>query len=1047
MSRPPISQHLRLLLWTCVVALAPSFSASEETDPSRLTLERIFGEEEFEVEAFGPARWLEDGSGYTALEAAKEDDEVKEIVRYDPATGERTILVPETSLVPDGSGEPLSIEDYLWSEDGRRLLIFTNTEKVWRRNTRGDYWLLDIGSSKLQQLGDEAGESSMMFAKLSPDGTKVAWVDFNQKDLYVQNLEDLTVTRLTDDAGKHTINGTSDWVYEEEFGLRDGFRWSPDGTYIAFWQFDSEGVEFFNLINNTDSLYPELTPIPYPKVGTTNSACRVGVIPAGGGETTWFEPEGDPRQHYIPKMGWADSSEEIWLIQLNRLQNTARVVLGNIDTGALRTVFTDSDTAWVDMRHDDPQWIDDGRWFTWLSERDGWRHLYLVARGGNGRRVSVTSGNYDVTELVQVDSSNGWAYVMASPDDPTSRYLYRKALTGEGELERITPDSPAGTHSYQISDDGRWAIHTFSAREHVPRTDLVSLPDHSVRRVLQDNADIQKAFDAIAKTPSEPFRVAVAGGVEIDGWMIKPPDFDATKSYPLLIYVYGEPGGQTVQNRWGRSNGLWHLFLAQQGYVVASLDNRGTPAPRGRDWRKSVYRQIGVLASADQAAGVKAMLEQFLFIDRERVGVWGWSGGGSMTLNLLFRYPEIYSTGIAVATVPDQKLYDSIYQERYMGLPEDNAEGYAAGSPITHASNLEGDLLLIHGTGDDNVHYQGFELLVNELVKEGKLFDMMAYPNRSHGISEGEGTSLHLRRTMTRYLQEHLEAGPRPMPPLKQPEATSFLGEPLYPPTPSRNAVAKYEEARKTWEASPTDIDAIIWYGRRTAYLGRYRNAIRIYSNGIELHPEDARLYRHRGHRFISTRQLEKAIADLDYAAALIEGTDDEVEPDGLPNALGIPVSTLHSNIWYHLGLAYYLSGDYERAEQAYAQRAASAANSDMMVSTAHWRHMTLRRLGRDEEAAAVLEPITADMEIIENQAYHRLCLFYLGELEEADLVEEGSSPADAAVAYGIANWHLAEGDTERGIELLEQIVAQDGWAAFGFIAAEADLARMQNEE
>jgi tetratricopeptide (TPR) repeat protein len=400
--------------------------------------------------------------------------------------------------------------------------------------------------------------------------------------------------------------------------------------------------------------------------------------------------------------------------------------------------------------------------------------------------------------------------------------------------------------------------------------------------------------------------------------------------------------------------------------------------------------------------------------------------------------------GIAVAPVPDQKLYDSVYQERYMGLPDDNSEGYAEGSPITHAANLEGDLLLIHGTGDDNVHYQGSELLVNELIEQGKQFAMMAYPNRSHGISEGEGTSLHLRETMTRYLEEHLEAGPKPMAPPRSPEATSLLGEPLYSPKPSAKAIAKCEEARKIWEASPTDVDAIIWYGRRTAYLGRYRDAIRIFSDGIELHPEDARLYRHRGHRFISTRQLENAIADLNYAAALLEGTLDEIEPDGLPNALGIPVSTLHSNIWYHLGLAYYLSGDYERAEQAYAERAASAANSDMMVSTAHWRYMALRRLGRDKEALEVLEPISADMEIIENQAYHRLCLFYKGELDEADLLREGSSPADAAVAYGIANWHLAEGDTARGTKLLEEIVAQDGWATFGYIAAEADLARAQ---
>jgi tetratricopeptide (TPR) repeat protein len=298
---------------------------------------------------------------------------------------------------------------------------------------------------------------------------------------------------------------------------------------------------------------------------------------------------------------------------------------------------------------------------------------------------------------------------------------------------------------------------------------------------------------------------------------------------------------------------------------------------------------------------------------------------------------------------------------------------------------------------------------------------------------------------MTSFLEEHLEAGPKPMPPPRLPEATSFLGQPLYAPPPSDEALAKYEEAKKNWHASPTDVETIIWYGRRTAYLGRYREAIRIYSDGIELHPEDARLYRHRGHRFISTRQLDKAIADLDYAAALVEGSEDQIEPDGMPNALGIPVSTLHSNIWYHLGLAYYLAGDYDRAGDAYAQRAASAANHDMLASTAHWRYMTLRRLGREEEADAILETITTDMEIIENQAYHRLCLFYKGELEEADLLAEGSTSANAATAYGIANWHLAEGDAEGGTELLEEIVARDGWAAFGYIAAEADLARMRN--
>ncbi len=345
-------------------------AVEEAVHPSELSLERIFKDKEFRVERYGPARWLEDGSGYTTIEPSPDFDKAKDIVRYDPATGERSVLVPAASLVAEEGADPLSIKDYHWSDDGKQLLIFTNTERVWRRHTRGDYWLLHLGSGKLQQLGGDAGESTMMFAKLSPDATRVAWVDFNQKDLYVQDLGSHEVTRLTADEPDHIINGTSDWVYEEEFGLRDGFRWSPDSRRIAYWQFDSEGVGTFYLINNTDTIYPELTPLPYPRVGTTNSACRIGVIPAVGGDTTWFEPDGDPRNHYIPKMGWAGSPKEIWLIRLNRLQNTAEVMLGDIATGSLHTVFTDTDDAWIDI-YDDPLWLDEGRFFTWLSERDG----------------------------------------------------------------------------------------------------------------------------------------------------------------------------------------------------------------------------------------------------------------------------------------------------------------------------------------------------------------------------------------------------------------------------------------------------------------------------------------------------------------------------------------------------------------------------------------------------------------------------------------------------------------------------------------------------
>jgi len=767
-----------VVCWCLLGALliASSARGGDSSDPGRLTLERIFDSKEFKLERFGPARWLEDGSGYTTLEDSvaveassgsvaegeeiEDEPEPKDIIRYSPATGERQVLLSAEALIPEGEDRPIEIEDYRWSEDGKLLLIFTNTTRVWRLETRGDYWLLELESGKLRKLGGDSDPSQMMFAKLSPDATKVAWVDYGDKDLYVQDLESMNVERLTNDDSEYIVNGTSDWVYEEEFHLRDGFRWSPDSRQIAYWQFDSEGVGTFYLLNNTDSLYPELTRLPYPKVGTTNSAVRVGVVSATGGETLWFEPSDEPRQSYIPKMDWVPESNTLFFIHLNRLQNSAEFILGDTESGKMQTIFTDKDEAWVDMRKD-PVWLEDGSSFAWQSERDGWRHLYLVPVSGGPARL-VTPGDYDVMEIEHIDPSGGWAYFLASPDDPTTRYLYRSNLSGEGEAERLTPEGRVGTHGYQISQDARWAIHTFSSLERVTETSLVSLPDHRLIRVLEDNAEVQAALDRVEKPPLEKFRVDVGADTRLDGWMMKPTDFDPTLTYPLLMFVYGEPAGQTVQDQWLGDRELWFLMLAQRGYVVASLDNHGTPAPRGREWRKSIYGQIGILASADQAAGVRAMLDRFPFLDSKRIGSWGWSGGGSMTLNAMFRYPELYSVGIAVAPISDQKLYDTVYQERYMGLPETNPDGFRDGSPINFVDRLEGDLLLIHGTGDDNVHYQSSEMLVDELIKQGKQFEMMSYPNRSHGIGEGEGTTMHLFSLMTNYLLEHLEPGAVP---------------------------------------------------------------------------------------------------------------------------------------------------------------------------------------------------------------------------------------------------------------------------------------------
>ncbi len=752
--RRPIATTLCSAL--ILLGLAGMALSQEKKPDPLLSIERIFVDKEFASEDFGPVQWMSDGSSFTVLESSPTVKDAKEIALYG-AGGRRSVLVPASALIPPGQNKPLKVEGYQFSSDGRRLLIFTNTQRVWRRNTRGDYWVFDLASKTLRKLGGGLEPTSLQFAKFSPDGGRVAFLSKN--DLYVETLASGAPKRLTADGSETVHNGTGDWVYEEEFGLRDGFRWSPDGRRLAFWQIDSTAVKDFYLIDNTDSLYPKLTAIKYPKAGETNPACRMGIVAAAGGEVVWVKVPGDPSDSYIPWMDWAAGSDEVILQHLNRLQNVDEVVLARADTGITRTVFTDRDPAWLDVV-EDIVWTGKGRYFTWLSERDGWRHAYLLARDGSGLRL-LTPGAYDVQRFAALDEKEGYLYYSASPENPTQSYLFRVRLDGKGNGERISPVSMPGTHAYEISPSGRWAIHTYSRLDVPPRVDLVSLPRHAVVRTLAENRALRDRFAAIKHSPAEFFRVDIGQGVELDGWVLKPPDFDPSKRYPLLFVVYGEPAGQTVLDRWGGNRFLWHLMLTQQGYLVASIDNRGTPAARGREWRKCIYRQVGILASADQAAAARALIKKWPFLDPERIGIWGWSGGGSMTLNAIFRYPDLYRTGLAVAFVSNQRYYDSIYQERYMGLPKDNEEGYRQGSPITFAKNLRGNLLLVHGTGDDNVHYQNCEALINELIKQNKRFTVMPYPNRSHGIFEGENTTRNLYELLTRYLNNNLRAGPK----------------------------------------------------------------------------------------------------------------------------------------------------------------------------------------------------------------------------------------------------------------------------------------------
>ena len=740
----------------CVLALSFCLPASLQAQQLSDTLAAIFNKHEYDSKRFGPARWLNQGSAYTTVEPSATVAKGEDIVEYDTATGNRTVLVSAEKLLTKPGASPMKIDDYVWSDDNKQLLIFTNTKKVWRLNTRGDYWVLDLASGNLKKLGGDAPESSLMFAKFSPDGKSVGFVRAN--NIYVQELATDQIRALTEDGSATLINGTTDWVTEEELSLRDAFRWSPDSQSIAYWQFDTTGVGQYSLINDTKEEYPVVTVYGYPQPGTTNSAVKVGVVSVKGGPTKWIALPGDARQHYVPRMEWVkNSNQQLVLEYLNRLQNLNQVMLADAQTGAVKTLFEDRDPAWVDyVRSLD--WVQNGKGLLWLSERDGWRHTYVISLA-DGKTTLITNFPADVVTEISADDAGTWLYFIASPDDATRKYLYRSRVDGSGAPQRVTPANEPGTHLYDIAPNGKWAFHTVSTFDTPPVTQLVSLPDHKVVRVLEPNDALTKKAQQLISAPTEFFQVPVGNGLKLDGWMIKPPDFDPSKKYPVLVYIYGEPAGATVADMWGGSRRLFHEMIAREGYLVVSFDNQGTPAPRGREWRKIVYGDVGVLSSVQQADAIRELAKERPYVDSSRLAIWGWSGGGSNTLNMMFRYPGLFKAGIAVAPVADQRHYDTIYQERYMGLPEQNAKGYHDGSAINFADGLNAKLLVIHGSGDDNVHFQGTELLINRLVELGKPFDMMDYPNRTHSISEGPGTSYHIHSLIARYLEENVPAG------------------------------------------------------------------------------------------------------------------------------------------------------------------------------------------------------------------------------------------------------------------------------------------------
>ena len=745
-----------LLYLVCIFIFNHGFGQNSK---EKLDIETIFSGK-LRQAYLGELKWMKQKSGFTKLENPREGSSLRYFDIQKEAWS--TIVHPE-DLVPGGKEKPISISSYSWSVDETMLLIFTNTKRVWRQNTRGDYWIFDMGNKSLVQLGKSLPESSLMFAKFSPDNSKAAYV--SNSNLYVEDLSSGNITQLTSDGTIDIINGTFDWAYEEEFFCRDGFRWSDDGTSIAFWQIDATDIKDFLMINNTDSIYPFTIPVQYPKVGQDPSSAKIGVVNIETKNITWMKIPGDSKQHYLPRMQWIPGQNSLLAQQLNRKQNQQKIYQCDAFSGETRLVYEEVDEAWIELGSndltarggmDDLTITNNGKSFLVMTEKDGWRHMYQIEIE-SGIEKLLTPGDYDVGAFYQLDPKEKYVYFNASPENATQRYLYRIATKGNTNPERITPEEFPGINRYDFSPDGKYAIHSHSSTSSPSTHRLISTAKHKEERLLVGNMAYKKSIENYHLQQAEFFKVTTSDNVELDGWMLKPKDFDPAKKYPVIFYVYGEPWRQTATDSW---LSLWNQFLAQEGYIVISMDNRGTPAPKGREWRKVIYRKIGVINSRDQAMAAKEVAK-WDFVDSDRMAVWGWSGGGNTTLNLMFRYPEIYQTGIAVASVTNQLYYDNIYQERYMGVPWETMEDYIEGSPVTHVKNLKGNLMIIHGTADDNVHYQNAEALINELIAQNKQFDMMIYPNRSHGIYEGRGTYLHLYNTMFRYLTEHTPPGGR----------------------------------------------------------------------------------------------------------------------------------------------------------------------------------------------------------------------------------------------------------------------------------------------
>ncbi len=582
---------------------------------------------------------------------------------------------------------------------------------------------------------------------LSPNGTKR--LEFVQNNLFVSDALEGSRIPLTN--------------YSTERDVRSHDpMWSPDGSHIIFIESDSTEVRQRPILDATDPSYPAVSYHRFARVGEKLPRLRVGLVDADGKNMRWLAIESPEEGYYLGQVEWAGNSQEVLVERLSRFRNKREFLLINID-GTVKPIYQETNKAWAvssQGKNLGLTWIRDGKEFIVVSEMDGWRHAFLWSR--EGKKLSLlTPGTYDIIDRAAVDEDAGWYYFYASPQNATQRYLYRVPLDGSGHMERVTPENEPGTHHYDFSPNIKWAFHTKSRMDSPPVVELIELPSHRVVKVLEDNHALQTRLNDHPSLPTEFLRLDIDGGISMDAWMIKPSGFDETKKYPVFVYVYGEPHAQTVLDEWGAAQIDFHRVVASLGYLVVSIDNRGTPAPKGAAWRRAIFGSLGPLSTEEQEAGLKELARTRPYVDLSRVGIWGWSGGGSNTLNALFRKPDSYHVGIAVVPKPQPHLYNAWFQEIYMQTRELNPEGYKQAAAIHFAEGLQGNLLIVTGSGETNTHIQIIEGLIDRLIELGKPFDYMVYPNRDHGLQEGNGTLVHVRMLIIRYLLDHLPAGAR----------------------------------------------------------------------------------------------------------------------------------------------------------------------------------------------------------------------------------------------------------------------------------------------